>query len=94
MGNPDLVLTNLSRALVRATPETLLYDPDGNVTNDGRFSYTWDFESRLTAMVSLTNTPAESKRKVTVDYDWLGRRTRLGISFWTNNAWRVVFWIE
>ena len=31
----------------RKTPEDFSYDADGNLTNDGRFAYTWDGENRL-----------------------------------------------
>jgi len=87
--SPDIVTTNLSYLFVPASATTLLYDPDGNLTNDGHFSYVWNSENQLTSIASLTNTPAESKRKLTFDYDALGRRIRAGVSRWTNNTWLV-----
>jgi hypothetical protein len=33
---------------VAKSPETFGYDADGNMTNDGRWSLTWDAENRLT----------------------------------------------
>ena len=39
---------NLNQYTVTANPaETFTYDADGNLTNDGTFSYTWDAENRL-----------------------------------------------
>ena len=32
---------------VPKTPEQFAYDSDGNLTNDGRWAYTWDAENRL-----------------------------------------------
>ena len=87
--NADIITTNLSQVFLPATPETFLHDPDGNLTNDGRFSYTWDAENRLTTATSQTNAPAGSKRKLTFEYDHQGRRVRLGVSVWTNNNWLV-----
>ncbi|MEO8427627.1 MAG: hypothetical protein ABI651_11000 [Verrucomicrobiota bacterium] len=33
------------------TPENFTYDNDGNLTGDGRFSYSWDAENRLIRQV-------------------------------------------
>jgi YD repeat-containing protein len=30
------------------------YDSDGNLTNDGRWTYTWDAENRLSTVVART----------------------------------------
>jgi RHS repeat-associated protein len=43
---------------------------------DGRFSYTWDAENRLTQVESLSSSPTASKRKVVWQYDGQGRRVR------------------
>jgi RHS repeat-associated protein len=56
--------------------ETFDYDPDGNMTNDGRWSFTWDAENRLTKVESLASGPTASKRKVVWEFDWRGRRIR------------------
>ena len=40
---------------VPKTPEQFSYDADGNLTNDGRWAYTWDAENRLTQMTVNTN---------------------------------------
>jgi len=72
----DLVTTNRGNLFVPQTPEAFSYDADGNLTQDGRWQYTWDGENRLTQVQSLSGNPTASKRRVTYEYDWHGRRTR------------------
>ena len=57
---------------VPKTPELFGYDADGNLTNDGRWSYTWDAENRLYRMTN--NTAVGPQQLLTFDYDWQGRR--------------------
>src|ERR1019366_3567792 len=59
--NPDIVATNIGNVFLPRTPEVYGYDLDGNLTNDGRWTYTWDAENRLTGMTSLATAPAGSK---------------------------------
>jgi RHS repeat-associated protein len=87
--NADIIATNIGSLFVPGSPETFGYDAEGNMTADGRWSYTWDAENRLVSMESLANAPADSKRRLTFEYDWRWRRVRLGASAWTNNAWSV-----
>jgi hypothetical protein len=49
---------------------------NGNLTNDGRFAYTWDGENRLTMMQTLSSltTPGLPHEQVLFTYDWQGRR--------------------
>ncbi len=58
--------------------ETLTYDLDGNLTGDGRWTYTWDGENRLVGMT--TQAVAESAGvpglKLTFAYDGLSRRVQ------------------
>ena len=57
------------------------------LTNDGRWSYTWDAENRLTAMTSLSSAPAGSKRKVDFAYDAKGRRIQKIVSTWNGSSY-------
>jgi RHS repeat-associated protein len=59
-----------------ATPEPYDYDDDGNLTSDGRFTYTWDAENRLVAMETLPAVPTIAKRKLSFAYDAMSRRIR------------------
>jgi RHS repeat-associated protein len=61
------------------------YDEDGNPLRDGRWTYTWDAENRLTKIESRTEhlgpLPAAG-RKIECEYDYLGRRIRKKTSAW------------
>jgi RHS repeat-associated protein len=57
------------------TPESFTYDADGNLTQDGRWHYTWDGENRLVRMSSANTNPAVGPQQwVEFEYDWQGRR--------------------
>ncbi len=64
-----------TQAIAQAT-QTLDYDFDGNLTNDGLWDYTWDAENRLIA--ASTTSAAETAGMVSTDivytYDYMGRR--------------------
>jgi RHS repeat-associated protein len=72
------------------TAENFAYDQDGNLTSDGRWTNKWDGENRLVEMLSLTNSPANSKFWLKFTYDAQGRRIAKQASLWTNSAWSVV----
>ncbi len=58
---------------IAATPTvTPLHDEDGNLTQDGKWSYEWDAENRLTAMQSLANGP--DSQRLEFGYDSQSRR--------------------
>ncbi|MGA2866363.1 MAG: RHS repeat domain-containing protein [Verrucomicrobiota bacterium] len=63
---------------VPKTPELFAYDADGNLTNDGRWSYTWDAENRLVRMTN--NTAVGPQQLITFQYDWKGRRIHKQVS--------------
>ena len=66
------------------------YDQQGNLVSDGRWTNRWDGENRLISMESLGSAPAGSKRRLTFDYDWQGRRIVKAACVWTNESWSVV----
>ncbi|MCO5053102.1 MAG: RHS repeat-associated core domain-containing protein [Verrucomicrobiae bacterium] len=74
--NPDIVTNTIGKTYVAKTPEAFYYDLDGNLTNDGHWTYTWDAENRLTKVESLSGAPTASKRKVVWEFDGKGRRIR------------------
>ncbi len=57
---------------VPQTPEQFGYDADGNLTNDGRWAYTWDAENRLTGM--KVNRNVGPQYQLSFVYDPEGRR--------------------
>lgn len=82
--NADIVATNMGRLFVAQTPEVFSYDADGNLTNDGRWSYVWDAENRLLSLTSLESAPTASKVKLEFAYDHQFRRVQKIVS--TNNG--------
>lgn len=66
------------------TPEYFSYDADGNLTQDGRWTYGWDAENRLTNLTSLSSAATGSKLKLDFLYDTRGRRIQKLVS--TNNG--------
>ena len=70
-------------AYVPKNQEQFYYDLDGNLTNDGRWTYTWDAENRL---VKLTpNTLIGPRNSIKFEYDWQGRRIHKQV--WGNTNW-------
>jgi RHS repeat-associated protein len=69
---------------IAQTPENFTYDLDGNLTQDGRWTYTWDGENRLVNMTSLSGPPTPSLYNLNFTYDYLGRRIAKLVS--TNNG--------
>jgi YD repeat-containing protein len=68
--NADIVATNVGDALLPQTPETFGYDADGNMTNSGRWTITWDAENRAVSFTSLASAPLASQRRVDCTYDF------------------------
>ena len=73
-------------ALVVQTPESFGYDADGNLTHDGKWSYTWDGENRLIALQSLATIPDAAKRRLQYMYDEAGRRIFAQLLEWNTNT--------
>jgi RHS repeat-associated protein len=63
-------------AFVPKTPEAFVHDTDGNLTSDGRWTYSWDGENRLTTMTALASVPALAQRQIVCYYDYMSRRVR------------------
>jgi hypothetical protein len=68
---------------VPGTPENFTYDTDGNLTQDGRWDYTWNAENRLVRMQTRTGLPLTLLRqRLDFTYDSDGRRIRKTVSEW------------
>jgi RHS repeat-associated protein len=76
--------TNSGNIFLPKTPEGFTYDDDGNMTQDGRWVYTWDGENRLKSLESYSAAPSGSLRKIQFEYDYMGRRIERIVS--TNNG--------
>ena len=88
--NADIVATNVGSAFLPQTPETFGYDADGNLTNNGRWTITWDAENRAVSFASLASAPLASQRKVDCIYDFQGRRIQKIVSTNNGSAWIAV----
>ena len=53
------------------------YDLNGNLTNDGVWTYAWDGENRLkSAQLTSANIPVAARWRIELAYDYLGRRVQ------------------
>lgn len=70
-----------------------VHDDDGNLTDDGRWTNTWDAENRLIAQTTTARAIAAGVPRLKVEntYDWRSRRIGKKVSSSTNGtAWTVV----
>ena len=58
---------------VAHTPEEFTYDDDGNLTQDGRWQYTWNGENRLIKAIELIAPTNRQPYEVNYAYDHRGR---------------------
>ena len=79
-GSSDIVSNVTGNAFIPANPENYAYDYDGNLTQDGRFSYSWDGENRLTNITSIAGAATGSLVKLDIAYDYQGRRVQKIVS--------------
>jgi RHS repeat-associated protein len=62
------------------SPESLQYDEDGNLTQDGRWNYTWNAENRLKAIETRADAATGMPRqRLEFAYDAQGRRIRKAV---------------
>ncbi|HLE57959.1 MAG TPA: RHS repeat-associated core domain-containing protein, partial [Rhodothermia bacterium] len=92
----DDVASVVRSAFVAKTPEEFVHDPDGNLTSDGRWSYTWDAENRLVAMETqvgavVPNGPLPESERVRLEftYDCQSRRIAKKVFSWTGADWAL-----
>ena len=79
--------TNTGNVFVPTATESYGYDADGNMTNDGRWTFTWDGENRLVSMQALSSVPTGAKKKLDFTYDYQGRRTQKIVSTWNGSSY-------
>ena len=91
--NTSTISTNSNHLVgswfVPKTPENYTYDADGNLTQDGRFAYTWDAENRLINITSISGPPSGSLVKLDCTYDSQGRRIQKIVSTNTGSSYVV-----
>lgn len=84
----DIVAQATRQAFVAQTPEGFTYDADGNLTEDGRWHYTWDAENRLLSIETIPAavTAGAPKQKLEFTYDAMGRRIQKKVSTWNTGT--------
>ena len=83
----DVVTNTIGKLFVPKTAETFSYDLDGNLTNDGRWSYIWDAENRITSFTRSSAAPIGSRVKLDCQYDSKSRRTQKIVSTWNGSSY-------
>ena len=63
----DIIKTVSGKYYVAQTPQSFTYDPDGNMTSEGEWTYTWNGENRMIVA-------EKSDKKLEFAYDFMGRR--------------------
>ncbi|WLE97270.1 MAG: hypothetical protein QTN59_00250 [Candidatus Electrothrix communis] len=62
------------------------YDNDGDLTDDGTFTYSWNGENRL--IIITPKTPAVGDKKLEFLYDYMGRRVQKITTAWDGSTWQ------
>jgi RHS repeat-associated protein len=86
-GSTNTDATATGSLFLPQNPESFSYDLDGNLTQDGRFNYTWDAENRLTAMTNTASIAAAGKYALTFAYDYMGRRIQKIVYTNSSGTW-------
>jgi RHS repeat-associated protein len=78
----DIITNIVGHTFVPQTPEAFTHDLDGNLTGDGKWTYTWDGENRLVAMTNTTALPVTARKALTFTYDSRSRRIQKDVYLW------------
>lgn len=70
-----------------ATPCEIMYDADGNLTNDGRFVYAYDAENRLVSVYPVNS--VQGSLAVENRYDHRNRRIRKIVKRYNGSNWQI-----
>ncbi len=90
----DIISNFTGNVFLPQNPESFTYDADGNLTQDGRWTNTWDAENRLINMTSLSGAPTASKLKLDFTYDYQSRRIQKVVSTNSGSAYVTQSTIE
>lgn len=85
-GTPmDVTTQRQGKVWFPASPESLAYDDDGNLYQDGRWELTWNAENRLTraeTRADVATTTGMPRQRLDFAYDAIGRRIRKAVSLY------------
>jgi hypothetical protein len=81
--------TNPGNVFVPKTPEVFSHDLDGNLTGDGRWTYTWDGENRLKTVETTSAAAAVGVPKLRLNfrYNAEGQRVEKKVETWNGSAY-------
>jgi RHS repeat-associated protein len=65
----DRLRSESGSVYVPNTPEVFKHDFDGNLTQNGRWTQSWDAENRMVSVTALSSIPSAAKAKVEYLYD-------------------------
>ena len=86
--DPDEYTATTNHLFFAQSPEAFTYDLDGNLTQDGRFNYSWDARNQLISVVTRDDLPVSVPRcKVEYTYDHGGRRILKQVFTPDNGNW-------
>ena len=85
--NADFAVTNTGNLFLARNEESFAHDADGNLTNDGRWSYTWDAENRLVQMTAIS--AVGPKQQLRFEYDGQDRRISKTVSNFLDGTWQL-----
>jgi RHS repeat-associated protein len=74
-GTQSLVRTEARNVILPQTPEGFSWDADGNMLADGLWTNRWDANNRMIVTESRVEVPDGMKKRLTFQYDYMGRRT-------------------
>ena len=81
-GGMNTLAEQKGKIFLPQTPERFSYDLDGNLKQDGRWTYTWDGENQLVHIEALGSLPTDERKKLTFSYDDAGRRIQKQVWVW------------
>ncbi|MDX2108969.1 MAG: RHS repeat-associated core domain-containing protein [Verrucomicrobiota bacterium] len=83
LGGTNATVTDSGHQFIAKTPEVFTYDKDGNLTQDGRWNYTWNALNQMTQMQTRTPAPTGTpQQRLDFAYDCQGRRISKAVSLW------------
>ncbi len=82
----NVLATQQGSVFVPQSPENFTYDTDGNLTQDGHWTYTWDGENRLIGMQALSTLLASDRKELAFAYDDAGRRVQKQVLSWNASS--------
>jgi RHS repeat-associated protein len=88
-GSPAVIQTK--QVGVPAASESMTYDLDGNILQDGRWVYTWDAENRLIQIETrdIAYNAGIPRQRLKFTYDYLGRRIQKTVENWSGSAYTL-----